>query len=247
MALRDELERSGNWLFRWRSYLPLLLIGIVVYSLKDYEYLGGSHRIDSVWEIICLSVSCIGLAIRVITVGHVRDGTSGRITRRQEAKRLNTDGIYSLVRHPLYLGNFFLWLGISLFPHQWWLTLLFCLIFFSYYERIMFAEEAFLRKKFGDEFEEWARRTPLLIPDFRNWRKPVLPFSLRTVLKREYSTVFALVCSFTFLEVVGDIFVEKKLELDWSWAALFSMSLVAYLTLRTLKKKSHILTAKDRS
>lgn len=29
MALKEDFESSGNWLFRWRSYLPILVIGIV--------------------------------------------------------------------------------------------------------------------------------------------------------------------------------------------------------------------------
>ncbi|MGB8874133.1 MAG: hypothetical protein WCC75_12145, partial [Desulfobaccales bacterium] len=40
-------------------------------------------------------------------------GTSGRNTQGQVAETLNTTGIYSLVRNPLYLGNFLIWLGLS--------------------------------------------------------------------------------------------------------------------------------------
>ena len=61
-----------------------------------------------------------------------------------------------------------------------------------YYERIMFAEKEFLRSKFKDQFIEWAEKTPSVIPCFRNWKKPELGFSFKTVLRREFSTYFPL-------------------------------------------------------
>ena len=156
MALREEFERTGNWLFRWRSYLPLALIGIFLLALREYEYPGHSERLDALWEAVCLFVSFFGLAIRIFTVGHTPKRTSGRNTKEQVANTLNTTGIYSVVRHPLYLGNFFMGLGIALFAHLWWLTLIYMLVFWIYYERIMFAEEAFLTNKFGNEYIKWA-------------------------------------------------------------------------------------------
>ncbi|MDI6728972.1 MAG: hypothetical protein QMD44_08640 [Thermodesulfovibrionales bacterium] len=44
MALKEELEKHGEWLFKWRSYLPLLILPVVLIALKDFEYLGGIFR-----------------------------------------------------------------------------------------------------------------------------------------------------------------------------------------------------------
>lgn len=189
MALKEEFEQIGNWLFRWRSYLPLLMIGNVVLFMEHFDYIGHSHShsLDQLWEIICLLISFLGLGIRIYTIGFTPYGTSGRNTKSQKAEQLNITGIYSLVRHPLYLGNFFIWLGISMFVHLWWVTLIFILVFWLYYERIMFAEEEFLRKKFGNEYVVWANKTSAFCPKFKNWEKLTLSFSLRNVLKREYS------------------------------------------------------------
>lgn len=236
MALKEEFEKSGNWLFRWRSYLPLLLTGIILIGVRNFEYPGHSHMLDRLWEIVCLMISFLGLGIRIYTVGHTPSGTSGRNTRRQKAEVLNTTGIYSIVRHPLYLGNFFCWPGISMFVHIWWVSLIFILVFWLYYERIMFAEEEFLKRRFGKQYETWANKTPAFLPRFKNWKPAALSFSLRNVLKREYSGLFAIIASFTFLEIISDIFVEGKLEFDLIWIILFSVGLVTCLTLRTLKK-----------
>ena len=241
MALYEEFIKSGNWLFRWRGYLPLAFFGIILVKMKNFHYLGNSRTLDFIWEIICLSVSFFGLAIRVYTVGHVSKNTSGRDTRKQVADVLNTSGLYSIMRHPLYLGNFFIGLGISMFIHLWWISLIYALAFWLYYERIMFAEEDFLRKKFGIEFDEWAKRTPAFLPKFSNWRRPDLSFSLKTVLRREYTGFFVIIASFSLLETIGDVIVEGKLKYNFVWLGLFSGGLLIYLILRTLKKKTRIL------
>lgn len=246
MALREEFEKNGNWLFRWRSYLPFLMVGILVLSLKKFSYLEQSEFIDELWESFCLCVSFLGLGIRIFTVGYTPKGTSGRNTREQIAETLNTKGIYSIVRHPLYLGNFFIWLGITLFAHQWHLTLICVLAYWLYYERIMFAEEAYLRKKFGREFEDWADRTPAIIPRLRNWEKADLSFSLKNVLKREYNGFFVIILSMSLLELTGNIFAKGKLEIDTMWCIIFSIGFLVWFTLRTLKKKTLLLHVEGR-
>jgi len=240
MALKEELEREGNWLFRWRSYLPLLLGGIFLIGLKDFDYPAHDHKWDSLWEIFCLLVSFFGLGIRVHVIGHAQEGTSGRNTRKQKAVSLNVTGLYSIVRHPLYLGNFFIWLGISLFPRLWCISLLFVLIFWLYYERIIFAEEEFLRRNFGREFEDWSQETPCFIPKFNRWKRPSISFKLIKALKDEYSGFFAIIASFTFLEVVSDIIIKGAPEADWQWIVIFFIGLSTYLILRTLKKKGRL-------
>ena len=105
-------------------------------------------------------ISFAGLILRVLIVGRAPIGTSGRNTREQAANTLTTTGMYSIVRHPLYLANYIIIIGFVMEFHVWWLVLLITCIYALYYERIMLAEEAFLREQFGDAFETWAAATP---------------------------------------------------------------------------------------
>lgn len=237
MAQTEEFKRVGSWLFRWRSFLPLLTISLFLIAFKNFTYPEGSHTLDILWEILCFAVSFSGLGIRIYTVGHTPKGTSGRRTKRQKADVLNTTGIYSVVRHPLYLGNFLIWFGISLFIHSFFFSFAAILLFFLYYERIIFVEEDFLREKFGQIFNDWAEETPVFFPRFKNWQKSALPFSLKTALKREYTAFFVIIALFTCLEVIGDFVYKGKWQISWFYALLFFFGLVVYIILRTLKKK----------
>jgi protein-S-isoprenylcysteine O-methyltransferase Ste14 len=248
MALREYIEKQGNYFFKWRSYWVLLLVPFLLIALRNSEYLEKvfGDRINNFWEFCSFCISLLGFTIRCFTVGFVPMGTSGRSTKMQAAETLNTTGMYSIVRHPLYSGNFIIILGLALFTQVWWLVLTVFLVFWIYYERIIFAEEEFLRKKFGSSFLEWAQKTPAFLPHFKNWKKPSLAFSLKMVLRRELSTFFAVVASFTFLDIATDLFAEGKLELSLPWTIFFIISLVIYLTLIVLKKRTKILEVRDR-
>lgn len=237
MPLLEEFEHWGNWLFRWRSYVPLVQFAVVLVAFLDFSYPLGSHAVDQAWDSFCLAVAFFGLAVRIYTVGHVPERTSGRNTKRQVADTLNTTGAYSLMRHPLYFGNFWIWFGISLFPRVWWCPVITTLATILFYERIVFAEEQFLRDRFGDRYVTWACRTPAIVPRFRNWRAPAQPFSGRMALRREYSGLFAIVLVFTGMEVLGTLVVERQIHVEPFWSALFLAGLVSYVVLRTLKKR----------
>lgn len=118
--------------------------------------------------------------------------------------------------------------------------------FWLYHERIIYAEEEFLRGKFGDAFRVWAQRTPAFVPSLKNWMPPLLPFSLRTVLKREHSAVFGLVSAMTVFELVEARIVTGRFQVDGFWAVAFAVTAVLYVTLVVLKKKTRVLSVPGR-
>jgi len=246
MALQEEFENLGNRFFRWRSYLPLFMGVLFIAALLSYRHPLASPQPDRAWQMGCLLVSVVGLVIRFYTVGFAPRGTSGRNTRGQVAEVLNTSGMYSVVRNPLYLGNFLIWLGLSLFIQVWWCTVIVVLCFTIFYERIIFAEEKFLREKFGGSFIDWAKKTPVIIPQLKNWQPPDLSFSWKSALTREYSSFFAMIASFTALAIFRDSLQSGRIILDKTWLMIFFFGLIVYLAIRTLKKKTTILSTADR-
>jgi protein-S-isoprenylcysteine O-methyltransferase Ste14 len=237
MALVHEFERSGNWLFKRRSWLPVFLIvaGILMMYLSNRQAL----LFDMRDELIFLGVSLFGQLIRILTVGFTPKNTSGRNTvNGQVADELNVTGIYSLLRHPLYLGNFFMWLGPVLFLRSLVVTFVFVLIYWLYYERIMFAEEQFLRRKFGDVYDKWSEKVSSFIPYSFNYIRPKLPFSVKNVLKREYNSFVNIFIIFTVLDLFRNYFLSERIYLTGMWIYLFAGAGVIWLMIRTIHKRT---------
>jgi len=246
MALIEEFESSGNWLFRRRSWIPLVLFvpAVLVIWFDPFEWITFHHL---AWSLGCLAVSLLGLAVRVWAIGHTPKGTSGRNTKQgQIAEKLNTTGVYSIVRHPLYLGNFLMWLGIILYVGNLPLLIFTVGFFWIYYERIMFAEEAFIRRKFGEEFIEWSSRTPAFFPASGRYRKPALPFSVKNVLKREYTGFTLTMICFALVNFLKYWSYEGAPDLDPVWLVLLPFSLVLYFVLRSFKKHTKLLDVEGR-
>ncbi len=246
MLLENKNVQVGAWLFRWRSYLPLVFLFVLLVGLFDLDSNEFYTQNLSTWKLICLLTSALGLLIRGYAVGYAPAGTSGRVTEKQEAETLNTTGVYSIIRNPLYVGNFFMMLGVVLFVGDWAISLIYVLVFWLYYERIILAEEDFLKQKFGELYLNYASHTPAVIPNFKLWKSPNITFSFKNVLKREYSGLFGMVTAFTVLELLGNYVVLNRLEMSMFWVIFFFTGFILYVSLRTLKKKTKILHVKGR-
>ncbi len=242
----EEFETTGEWLFRWRSYLPLILIVIILISVNHFGYPFQSHFLDELWEAGCLLVGLFGLSIRALTAGFVPRNTSGRNTVHQVADTLNTTGMYSIVRNPLYLGNFFMGLAIALFLRVWWVPLIYALTFTLYYERIIFAEEMFLRRKFGEVYMAWSSQTPAFFPKLSRWRKPELGFSFRVVLRREFQSLYGLIIALFVLEQGLELYLGHGFHVDTMWKWIIIISTCFYSIVMILHLKTKLLRVEGR-
>ena len=249
MLLKDRIAAHGTSMFRWRSYLPLILIFPLLIALDQTddtaEWLG--ETLDDLWEIFGICLAFAGAAIRLATVGLVPAGTSGRNTAEQRADCLNTTGLYSIVRNPLYIGNGITLLGFSLVVEVWWLVPLVAGLALFYYERIIYTEEAFLLERFGNEYEFWAMSTPALVPKFRQWRRPELPFSVSGVVRRDYHGLYLIVVVLTLIELADSLLADGLSITAWAredsgWAAFFATGTITYASIRFIRKNTQWLT-----
>lgn len=204
------MEATGAKLFKYRGQIPVLIfvlsLPILFFTNQNlYSSITVASFISLVY-FICTITSVLlviaGLALRAYTVCTTPKGTSGRNTAKQVADHLNTKGIYSVVRHPLYLANYLIWAGLLVYTMNIFAFVIVSLVYWIYYERIMMAEEAFLRDKYGDEFEQWAAKVPAFFPKWSLYEGGMLDFSWKTFIRREYATIMSVIVTYTVLDYI---------------------------------------------
>lgn len=85
-------------------------------------------------------------------------------------KQLATTGAYSLVRHPLYLGNFLILGGFTLASGHWGVVVAALAFLSFYYPAAIHYEDAKLERLFGEAWRAWGRETPAVFPRTLRWR-----------------------------------------------------------------------------
>jgi len=248
MALIHSFEKSGNYLFRNRSFIPVSLFILAIPVVFFTEIPGNNQMIFNISTTVAILISFLGFVVRAITIATTPAGTSGRNTKSgQVAEQLNTGGIYSVLRHPLYLGNYLMWIGIVIYTFNLWFVIIISLAYWLYYERIMFAEERFLEKKFGQKYLDWSLTAPAFIPSFKNYKPAPLHFSLKSILRREYSGVLATILGFVFIDNLRNFFKTGDFEPFSTANIILMVSILIVLILRTLKHHTTWLNEKGRS
>ena len=246
MNLIELFRKQGDTLFRYRGQFPILIFILVIPFLffTDYTYIS---YITNTCVFFSVLFSLLGLLIRFYTVGTSQKGTSGRNRDRQIADVLNDNGAYSVVRHPLYFANYLIWLGISIFTYNIYFIIIMSLLFWIYYERIMLTEEAFLEKKFGKYYLQWADCVPAFFPNIFLYKPSSISFSYITVLRREYSTILSSIIAFVYIELIRGYFQYNILVIDKLMLIIFLSVLVLVIILKLLKSYTDILNEDERS
>jgi len=179
-------------LFRLRSFTPLpLLVVVVVASWRSHAAPGpGGAEVDRALDVVGLGLAALGTVVRALVVGFEPDSNSQ--TRRMGARALHTLGPYAVMRHPLYLGNALIVLGLACIVNEPVAWALGGLAFLGSTAIIVHAEEALLAERFGEAWASWARAVPLVSLDPRRWRAVRgLAFDWRTALRRELNPLVA--------------------------------------------------------
>ena len=248
MKLSDHMSRSGVSLFRWRSYLPLVFVPFLLYAAFRGEQVEAviGETFGDAFEIASIGLVILGQGLRIWTVGRVPRGTSGRNVHGQLAETLNTTGIYSVVRNPLYLANCLMYLGVALFSQNLFVAAIVALVLLPYYERIIAAEEAFLSEKFGSIYDDWAERTPAFVPKLTGWVPSALTFCWRTVIRREHSSIYGAVVVLYLMELglskLGAW--SEPMDPGWNWtlAVVTVLEIAAFL----IKTRTRLLSVPER-
>lgn len=136
-----------------RSKTPVLIIALTL-GLMGLVFVGADHGVwrsrHTVGSVIVLPASLLWALARI------QLGAS--FTRRTEARRLVTTGIYRRIRHPIYLFGKLATLGLIIFAGWWWLLLLFTITTPMQIWRAR-REARVLEAAFEDQYREYRKQT----------------------------------------------------------------------------------------
>ncbi len=122
-------------------------------------------------------------------------------------KQLATTGAYSLVRHPLYLGNFLILTGFTLACANWVVVLVVLFFFWFYYPAAIKYEDSKLERIFEDQWRSWSAHTPAMFPTRLAWKANAdAEWNARQSLLRNGEfiiSVFILICAVVLLYRAG--------------------------------------------
>ncbi|TMW70107.1 methyltransferase family protein [Alteribacter natronophilus] len=105
-----------------------------------------------------------GLTLVVLTVRQFAERGKGTLAPWDAPRKLVVSGPYRYTRNPMISGVIFILLGESLLAGSFWLAGWFVLFSTVNYTYFVIGEEPELEKKFGEEYREYKRRVPRLIP-----------------------------------------------------------------------------------
>lgn len=137
-------------------------------------------------------VAALGLAIRAWAAGTIH-----------KERELTTSGPYAFTRNPLYLGSFFIGLGVTVAGGHWIWTALFVVFFVGVYARTMAEEARRLTELFGERYLRYARSVPAFLPrpiPYRPEDGQTAGFRMEQYVRnREWEALLGGMAAFAFL------------------------------------------------
>lgn len=232
------MVRIGNFFFHYRNALfPLFYILIFINGPAAFA----DPRLALIAGIV---IALLGQILRGITVGLdyiVRGGHK----RQVHAEVLVHGGMFAHCRNPLYVGNYLILVGVGVASNAL-LFLVIALPFFLFaYWAIIAAEEAFLRGKFGEEFDKYCSEVNRVIPNFSGLSKSLegMTYNWRRLITAEYNSAYlwtmaVVLVSLKNIYYAGEYSTHStSVHVLWICAGVLT---AAYLLARILKKTHKI-------
>jgi protein-S-isoprenylcysteine O-methyltransferase Ste14 len=187
MALRGWFKfKKIRLLLAWGS-IPILIIF--------------NHMTDTTfrWGVVLLIV---GELIRFWALGYME----------RKGEKLAMSGPYAFVRNPLYVGNFFLGLGIAVVVWNWVIGIIFLVGFLGIYTGTIRGEEKHLQEMFGKTYEDYCKNVPSFFPRLTPYKAPEKDSFQwgRIVRHHEYITVLGIALMVMLIHLYDEILIAKE-------------------------------------
>lgn len=187
----DFIKRLQQFLVSKRLKLALVIVLIyIVHKILDIQDKPFSFDNDLI-GFIGFVVMLAGLFLRSWAAGII-----------MKNRQLITTGPYSLWRHPLYIGSFFLAIGFCIYLNDWFLWIVVLLLAFLIYLPKIKKEEKKLSELFPGEWEHYKKKTGIILWKKIDFREIFVRWSFRQWLyNKEYNPWIAVSVAIIVIEV----------------------------------------------
>lgn len=149
----QKMPHMVEWLQKRRVWLARLVLVPVLLYLFAWQRIGivPIYEDQAIWSIFTI---ILGILIRSLSAGALHKNSS-----------LSTNGIYAMVRNPLYVGSFLVLIGFCFIINDFifWITAL--TLFAVTYIPTILSEERGLQQAFPEQWSEFTGSTPRFIPN----------------------------------------------------------------------------------
>ena len=201
MLLRSLNIAIGNFFFRRRNFVFPCVFLLTACTTTPEIFLR-SQTLDLLFVGSGAVEAILGQIVRFLTIGFQyihRGGKNGKVY----ANHLVSGGMYGIVRNPMYVGNALIAVGMAKYMGAPRAILIVVPFFLFVYQAIVFAEEEYLRNKFGAEYGEYCARVNRFIPSLGNIRQSFAGMQLdwKTSIKKDLGTVVGLAIGLLLIPV----------------------------------------------
>lgn len=145
------------WMGIWASPQPRFTVPV----LQNLSIL--LPVIDFSVPLLHLAICILFLILGALLAINGVNKTTLKVAETHRTERIVTEGVYSIVRHPQYLGGLLAHVGIS-FLLSAWHSLLFTPLMVVLVFLISRKEEEELIREFGKEYGDYKEKVPMLTP-----------------------------------------------------------------------------------
>ena len=170
------------WLHRWQGVVVLPFHAVL---LLTPPFVGEDSPLDLACDLLGIVVIGAGVLLRMWAIGQA----GFRQREGQPGPPLIASGPYAYVRHPIYIGNGIIGIGIGLIAENALAMAVIPSIIVILYRLIVPAEEARLRERFGVTYDAYCADVPRWLPRAAPRRTPKSDPWVCAAVRRDYRAV----------------------------------------------------------
>jgi protein-S-isoprenylcysteine O-methyltransferase Ste14 len=157
---KDRPDLAGEYKYGDAGQAILAIIFLIVWGLDSFVFKYSTFLNENVrWYFMVVP----GLILLGLAMYLSRAGLRKVFREKRETPGVITDGIFSIVRHPIYLASLLVYLGLIVLTLSLLSVIIFIIAIIFYYYISRF-EEKLLLARFGQEYEDYMKQVPMLLP-----------------------------------------------------------------------------------